>query len=202
MKLLRHTLPIRIFHWTMFLTVSTLVLTGLYYENPIEAIHVPMRTVRMFHGAAGLILIANTLGQIAYYTINGKFREVLFSPKDITNLRSFLKYNLYITDREPNFGKYNPGQKALFTVWLTAIIVGSISGLVLLFINDTEWLQKIMPGLNTIQAIKYGVAILFAGTVPLHIYLGVTGDIAKLQAMITGYIQQEARRIMTGKEGP
>ena len=135
----------------------------------------------------------NVIGQIYYYIYTRKFTEVIFLPRDLQNLRSFSRYYMFIANETPNYGRYNPGQKAIYTVWLAAIMLSIICGNALLFPDDTVWLQKIMHGLNTIRIIKYFIVMFFVGTIPLHLYLVFTEDPAKLQAMFTGYIKKEPK---------
>jgi len=193
LKLLLQPLPIRIFHWTLVAAVSTLVLTGLYLDNPVTVLHFRMGTVRYVHLLAAMVLIVNVFGQMYYYIYTRKFTEVIFLPRDLQNLRSFSRYYMFITNETPNYGRYNPGQKALYTVWLAAILLSIVCGIALLFPDDTVWLQKTMHGLNTIRIIKYFIGMLFVGTIPLHLYLVFTEDPAKLQAMFTGYIKKEPK---------
>ncbi|MEG6586158.1 cytochrome b/b6 domain-containing protein [Dendrosporobacter sp. 1207_IL3150] len=193
MKLLLQPLPIRIFHWVMFFCVMILLSTGLYINNPFDLFRFPLRTIREIHSLFGLVLIANFLGQIYYYIFTTKWSEVLFLPWDIVNLRSFFRYVLFITDGHPNFGRYNPGQKALFSVWWLAVLIAAITSIPLLFPSETIFLQRILGGLQTIRILHYFVAVIFAASIPLHLYLVFTEDPAKLQAMFTGYINKEAK---------
>lgn len=199
MKLLLQPLPVRIFHWTMFFAISTLVLTGLYLSNPAAEIHLRLGTVRLLHLTAAMVLITNTAGQLYYYIVSRKFTEILLLPRDLGNLRSFLRYYLFITDRTPNYGRYNPGQKALFTVWLLAVLLAIPTGMVLLFPDDTTRLQKLLHGLVMARILHYSVAMLFAGTIPFHLYLVFTEDPAKLQAMFTGYLKKEPKAVPAPK---
>lgn len=194
MKLLLQPLPIRIFHWVMFVCVMVLLFTGLYINNPISAITVPLNMVRKIHSMFGLILIANLLGQIYYYAVTKKFTEILLLPGDWVNMRSFTRYVLFITDGHPNFGRYNPGQKWLFTSWGVAVLVASFTSMILLVPDKTSWLQLHLGGLNTVRILHYFVAIFFAATIPLHFYLVFTEDPAKLQAIFTGYIEKEPNK--------
>ena len=58
MKLLLHPLPVRIFHWIMFLAVMYLVITGLYMNDPWGNLSYGL--VRKTHSIAGIILVLNT----------------------------------------------------------------------------------------------------------------------------------------------
>ncbi len=189
MKLLLQTLPIRIFHWTMVICVTILLFTGLYLHSPLDMLILPMRIVRQLHTGFGLLLIANLSAQIYYYLFTAKWTEVVFLPRDLVNLRSFFRYTLLITSGHPNYGRYNPGQKLLFTVWFLSVLAASLTSMILLFPNDSQLFQRLLGGLNVIRLFHFAVAVVFASTIPIHIYLVFTQDPAKLQAIFTGYIQ-------------
>jgi Ni/Fe-hydrogenase 1 B-type cytochrome subunit len=190
-KLLLNPLPIRIFHWVMVTSVSILLFTGLYIHQPPAWLHLPLSGMRKLHGIFAVLLITNLIGQIYYYVYTKKFTEVLFLPRDFTNFRAFLRYYFFVTEHHPNFGRYNPGQKLLFTAWGLAILAAALTGTALFFIDSSSWLQKVFGGLNSLRIVQYLVAMFFAATIPFHIYLVFTEEPAKLQAMFTGYLQKE-----------
>lgn len=192
MKLLLQPLPIRIFHWVMFTCVMILLFTGLYLHSPFAALRLPLNLIRKVHGIFGLILITNLAGQLYYYTVTKKFTEILLLPGNFVNMRSLARYVLFITENHPNFGRYNLFQKGLFTVWGLAVFTASFTSMILLFPDNTLWLQLRLGGLNTVRILHYLVAILFASTIPIHFYLVFTESPANLQAMFTGYIEKEA----------
>lgn len=193
MKLLLHPLPVRIFHWTMFTAVIILLATGLYMSGPPAWLNLPLSLIRKLHGSFAVLLILTLAGQVYYYVYTGKYTEILLLPGDWVNLRSFLRYYLFITDGHPNFGRYNPGQKALFTAWGLAVLAVTVTGPILLFPDDTTGLQRILGGLATLRGFHFFVAAFFAATIPFHLYLVFTEDPAKLQAIFTGYLQKEPK---------
>jgi Ni/Fe-hydrogenase 1 B-type cytochrome subunit len=193
MKLLLHPLPVRIFHWVMFAAVMTLLATGLYIHDPPAWLRLPVSLMRELHGMAAAALVVNMALHIYYYARTGKHTEILLLPGDWANVRSFLRYYLFITAHHPNYGRYNPGQKALFTSWGLAVIVAAVTGAALLFPGDTTGLQRLLGGLNAIRSVHFLVAAFFAASVPFHLYLVFTEEPAKLQAMFTGYVQKEPK---------
>jgi Ni/Fe-hydrogenase 1 B-type cytochrome subunit len=175
----------------MFVAVSVLLFTGLYMNTPWEMIQLPLRTVRKIHTLFSFILITNLAGQIYYYLYTTKFTEILFFPRNWANVPSFIRYVLFITNSHPNYGRYNPGQKLLFSLWFLSVLLAAVTGMVLLFPDPANWLQRILGGLNVIRILHFGVAIFFAMSIPLHLYLVFTESPANLQAMFTGYINKE-----------
>lgn len=193
MKLLLHPLPIRILHWVMVTSVVVLLFTGFYIHRPPDWLLLPLGEVRKIHGIFGLLLTVNFILHIYYYIYTGKFTEPLLLPRDWQNMRAFLRYYLFITEHHPNFGRYNPGQKFLFSVWALAVGTASVTGLTLLLPDYSEGLQRYIGGLPGLRIIQYCVAVIFASTVPLHLYLVFTEEPAKTQSMFTGYVQREPK---------
>ncbi|WP_425059698.1 hypothetical protein SCACP_02980 [Sporomusa carbonis] len=195
MKLLLQPLPVRVFHWIMFSTVSYLVITGLYLHDPWGGLSYGF--VRKTHTIAGIILILNLFGQIYYYLVTGKYTEVLFTPRDIPNLRSFFRYALFITEGHPNYGRYNPGQKGLFTAWGLAVLLSGVAALPYFFPEYASWITRPVGGLAGIRIIYYAITMFFLATVPLHLYLVFTEEPARLQAMFSGYIKKQPKKIQS-----
>jgi len=191
MKLLLHPLPIRIFHWVMFLAVIVLLFTGLYMDAPWSRLHLPMEVVRKTHTLFSSIIIVNLAAHIYYYLYTNKITEILFLPRDWVNVPSFIRYVFFITEGHPNFGRYNPGQKLVFSSWFLAVLIAAITGIILLFPGNSHWLQWKLGGLNVIRILHYEVAVFFVMSIPLHLYLVFTESPANLQAMFTGYIHKE-----------
>lgn len=191
MKLLVHPLPIRIFHWVMFSAVMILVFTGLYMDTPWDRLHLPMEVVRKTHTFFASVIIVNVMSHLYYYFYNNKISEILFLPRDWVNVPSFIRYVFFITEGHPNFGRYNPGQKLVFLLWFAAVIIAAITGSILLFADNSQWLQWKLGGLNVIRMLHFSVAISFVMSIPLHLYLVFTESPANLQAMFTGYIHKE-----------
>lgn len=192
MKLLLHSLPVRIFHWIMFFTVSYLVVTGLYLHEPVNSL-LSYGFVRKTHTIAGIVLMFNLFGQIYYYLYTAKYTEIVFSFRDFPNLRSFFRYVFFITESHPNYGRYNPGQKALFTSWGLVILLSGYGALPFLFPEYESWLSRPLGGLMGIRIIYYAITMYFLATIPLHFLLAFTESPAKLQAMFSGYLNKEPK---------
>ncbi|MBO8169583.1 MAG: cytochrome b/b6 domain-containing protein [Thermoanaerobacteraceae bacterium] len=188
-KKLVQPLPVRIFHWLTATIVFTLVLTGLYINNP-TFLDLPLWWVRKVHFYFSFLFIANFTLYTYYYAITRKYPEVLFMPGDIKKMPRLLAFEFFLENTQPNFGRYNPGQKLLFTAWFLLALVLICDGLVLYFINLAQNIFYPLALVNTLRMIIYFGTVFFAISIPVHIYLAVTSDPAKVQAMVTGYIEQ------------
>lgn len=177
----------------MFACVTVLLLTGLYLHAPPAWLRLPTGLMRELHGVFAALLVVSLACHAYYYARTGKHTEILLLPGDWVNVRSFLRYYLFITEHHPNYGRYNPGQKALFTSWGLVTVIAAVTGAALLFPDDTTRLQRLLGGLNAIRSAHFLVAAFYAASVPFHLYLVFTEEPAKLQAMFTGYVQKEPK---------
>jgi Ni/Fe-hydrogenase 1 B-type cytochrome subunit len=160
----------------------------------------PMRVNRKLHTLFSAILIVNLMGHLYYYLYARKTTDVIFTLRDWVNIPSFLRYVFFITEDHPNFGRYNPGQKLLFSFWFLTIIIAVTTGIILLFPENSQWFQRMLGGLNIIRILHFYVAIFFAMLIPLHLYLVFTESPANLQAMFTGYINKDIKPEIIKKE--
>lgn len=169
-------------------------------DTPWSRLHLPMEAVRKTHTFFSAIIIVNLVSHIYYYLYTKKINEILILPQDWVNVPSFIRYVFFITEGHPNFGRYNPGQKLIFTLWFLAVIIAAVTGIVLLFPENSQWLQWKLGGLNIIRILHFSVAIYFVMSIPLHLYLVFTESPANLQAMFTGYVNKELTPDSTKEE--
>lgn len=180
----------RIFHWVLFFSVSILIFTGFYIHTP-GWLKISMKTVRLWHSISAYILLANLISNIYYYYFVTKYyHTVVFKFKDIKHLVSFFKYYLFFRPDHPYYGKYNPGQKMVITIWFLLIIFMIITGFPLYYPSSLQFMRLFIGDLGTIRLLHYLGFLGLTSTIPIHLYLVFTEDPAKLQAMFTGYIKK------------
>lgn len=179
----------RIYHWVQFITLSILSFSGLYINAP-GWLNVKMKSITLWHLIAAYILVANFCGYVYYYSVTKYYHNVIFKFRDIKYLFGFFKYVFFFKDELPYYGKYNPGQKIVFTLWYLLIIFMTITGFVLYYPAQLQFMRIFLGELSNIRLLHYLGAIGFITTIPLHLYLVFTEDPAKLQAMFSGYIKK------------
>ena len=180
-----HSLTIRILHWVQAITVFILIIAGLHLHHP-TLLNIPLSTVREVKGIFNFVLIANLLIYIYYSFITRHYSDLIFSLKDIPFIPSFFKYMFFIKESPGYYGKYNPGQKATYTMWFIVFLIQIVTGLTLFFPEQLGFLIPLLGGLNRIRMIHYFMTWVLIATIPIHIYLAITEDPAKLQSIFTG----------------
>jgi Ni/Fe-hydrogenase 1 B-type cytochrome subunit len=123
--------------------------------------------------------------------ISGQWRNVALTWRDVRNLPRFLAYALFFKKSHPYYGKYNPGQKLVYSLWIPAVIGISLTGLAMKF--NGSFLALFAPwfNLSSIRVLHFYLAIYFVITSMLHMYLSLTESPAKLQAMFSGRLRQK-----------
>lgn len=184
-----HPLPVRILHWSQVFIITTLIFCGMYLHYP-RFLDTAFSTVKNTKGIFNFLLMANTLVYI-YYSLRTKhYREVIFSRRDIQFIPSFFRYILFLKENPGYYGKYNPGQKAVFTTWFLFVLLQIFTGLLLFYPDTFGEIIRLGGGLNKIRQVHYFITWLFIATIPIHIYLALTEDPAKLQSIFTGYARR------------
>jgi len=181
----------RIFHWLMFLSIMLLLISGFYIHNPFNlGVLLDMGTNVLVQLAAGFFASAVFAGWVYYYLVTGSYTDVWFRIQDIADFRGLMKYYFFLEEKPPVHGKYNAGQRLIFTSWFFVFIFMFLTGLALYMMNYNNIIPfGIIP--QKIRLYHFLGALWFLGTVPLHIYLALTEDPAKLQAIFTGWIRKK-----------
>jgi len=200
---LRHPIWIRVFHWMNMIAITLLILTGYYIHAPLDfPIFKNMDQARTLHFAMAYVLCVGVLGRVYYAIVTGDWKNILFNPiPDIKNLPSMLKYYLFMSDSHPYYGKYNPGQKMMYTGWLFMALIQIITGFILYKPYLFPSLGALLGGLVAVRVIHYIVTWLFALSVLVHVYLDVSEGIPVLMSMFTGKIPKDFHHADTEPSG-
>jgi len=188
----------RLFHWAFALSIITLVVTGLYINNPwtntvLEGSRsFPMATMRYIHFLAGFVFTAAVAVRL-YLWLFGNRQEKFWdsapiTPRNIKNLFSTLAYYTYLTDRHDERLGHNAlaGTAYLITIVLAAIQF--ISGFYLLYPESLFWqkwgvtLFKTQQQARFIHHILMWYFIIFAF---FHLYIVIWNDIKSPEGLIS-----------------
>ncbi|WP_276619700.1 Ni/Fe-hydrogenase, b-type cytochrome subunit [Syntrophomonas wolfei] len=186
----RHSIWIRIFHWTNMIAITMLCLTGFYIHAPESfRLFANMDNARMIHFGMAYLLCVGVLGRVYYAIVADDAKNIVFSvTKDTPKFPSMMKYYLFMADSHPYYGKYNPGQKMMYTGWLFMALIQIITGFVLykpdMFMAVSGWLG----GYMAVRVIHYIVTWLFVLSVLAHVYLDISEGVPVLKSMFTGKI--------------
>lgn len=191
MVLYTHPLYTRISHWLVVFFLGSTVITSFYLSNP-GWIALPFGLIRQLHLVLNGILAALVLMRLYYAIVTGDIRNFSIRRGDGKKLVQLMAYYFFLRKNPPYEGtKYNVGQRLIYTSWFYAWFFQAFTGLMLAAPARPEviFLAKLMGGFALVRFYKYIVNVYFAITILIHIYLVLTSDPAKLQAMFTGYVR-------------
>lgn len=180
--IVRHRLASRLIHWSVALSFTVCLLSGLPVWSPVFGwmafVFGGLSVCRWLHPWAGAAFFTSIFAMFVIWAremvLKGKEKEWL-GPKMIK----------YLSDagEDPTVGKYNGGQKILF--WLTSLgAVGlGLSGLVL-------WFPESLPQvLREAGILLHDVAfIAFVVVIIGHVYLGTAAEPGTFGAMVRGTV--------------
>ncbi|MGE5379962.1 MAG: Ni/Fe-hydrogenase, b-type cytochrome subunit [Methylocystaceae bacterium] len=188
----RHPIWVRIFHWTNMISITLLILSGFYIHAPLAfRLFKNMDNARMLHFILAMVLCVGVVGRVYYALATKDYKNIWFDVKnDPKKFPSMIKYYTFFTDKHPHYGKYNPGQKMMYSGWLGLALIQIITGFVLYKPNTFLWLGGFLGGLVAVRLIHLVVTWLFVLSILAHVYLDISEGIPVLISMFTGKIPE------------
>lgn len=176
----------RFFHWTLISILLLKILSGLYMAYP--AGFLSFKIIRNLHFFLIFPLFFWLVARVYFALVSGDYKNIIPTLKDIKIIPHFLKYELYLTAKKPPQGKYNVGQKIVFTSWGLVILFQLFSGFALYDPTLSGFGDLLVGGFNYIRWYHYLAALYLTITITVHIYLVFSSNLPRLKAIFTGYI--------------
>lgn len=189
MKTLRHPLPIRIWHWLFAPALIMEIITGMSLSYPVFRSGFPNpRSIKKAHSTAGFLLA----GLFAAYLFDRrKYPDIVPTAADLlTGMPKLLAYELFLTDKKPQFKKYNPFQKILYTTWLFVIPFILLMGFLLYWPRRLARPIAWLGGLANVRRLKYLAVTFMASSLCAHTYFALTSSLEVLQSIFTGFFNR------------
>jgi len=189
----KHTIVTRIIHGVHLIAMIILILTGFYIYAPATfRIFPDMNTARYIHFIFMYVIGWTMVYKIYYSIVTGEIKELIFRWRDLLELPALIKYYLYgIFTHAPkkDYGKYNPGQRLIYSMWPLLLLAQGVTGMAMYFVSRWSVFNNIFGGLQNIKFIHFIICWLFAITVVAHLYLGSTGPkvLDFYKSVVTGW---------------
>jgi Ni/Fe-hydrogenase b-type cytochrome subunit len=200
-----HPLYVRVAHWLTAITLVIMAASGLriFLAFPSFGDKVPQQDfwippdgitiggwlggalqwhftfMWVFAGAALVYLI----GQLA----SGRYRMVLFSPRDIPGVWPMVRHYLLRGAKPPVDQPYNPLQKLAYTTTLLFGALSLVSGLALYKSAQLPWLVTLLGGYRLVRGWHFLALCGFAAFVPGHLLMVALHGWRNFTAMLTGW---------------
>jgi Ni/Fe-hydrogenase 1 B-type cytochrome subunit len=187
---LRHPLWLRLLHWLNMISITMLCLTGYYIHAPQTfRLFANMNNARTTHFAFAMVLVFGVVLRVYFGIVTKDWHNVIYEPiKDTKKLPSMIMYYTFLAKDHPFYGKYNPGQKGMYTGVLVLAIFQIITGFILYKPETfTSW-AYFFGGFLVVRILHYIVTWIFVLMVMVHVYLDVAEGIPVLMSIFTGKI--------------
>ena len=189
----KHTVMTRILHAIHMVSMVVLILSGFYIYAPLSFNIFPnMDIARFLHFIFMYVVVATMIFKLYYSIAIGDLKNLWFNSQDLKDLPGVIRYYVFGIFKKKvrkKMGKYNAGQKLLYTLWPILLLFQVITGFAMYFEESFPGFIYFFGGLNHFKAWHAITAWIFTITTVAHIYLGTTGhtifDFYK--QMITGY---------------
>jgi Ni/Fe-hydrogenase 1 B-type cytochrome subunit len=209
-------LSIRLIHWSVVISVFTLLLTGFYIATPLvngagatgtKFLPGNIRTIHTFFG----VLLTFLMIWRAYLGLFAKFHARwldLLAWTDLSNLLTQVKFYLLISDKKSKHDyQYGPMQSLAYSGLIILQILIVLTGLILVGANFhaglSLWIggllkpiEVAMGGLAGVRLIHHIVAWGFILFVMVHVYMAIWADViykeGTISSMISGHVFRKA----------
>lgn len=184
----RHKLSARLLHWIFAPAMLALISSGFYITRPTpNPVFRNMDAALKTHYTSQFILIFAYLARVYHGYATKSYQDIIPGHQDISALPNFLRYELFLTKKKPQFPKYNPLQKILFTCFIILILFQIITGLSLYAAKAFARTVNLTGGLNPVRKLHYLAALAVSSLTAGHIYFALSDSLRKLKSIFTGY---------------
>jgi len=192
-KVLKHTGIARLCHGLHLISMLLLILSGLNISYPSGFnVFGTLNSARMVHFIFMYLITFTFIFRVYYSLASGDIKEFVFpTGKAISDLPAMIGFYLFLKPKHPDFGKYNPGQRATYFGWWFLLIIQAFTGFALYWPAKLAWVIDLCGGLRNVRVVHFVACWLFIVTVALHFYLGVVLYPFTLTGIITGYQDKE-----------
>ncbi len=210
-------LSIRLIHWSVVISVFTLLITGFYIATPLvngggtTADKFLMGNIRTVHTLFGVFLTFLMIWR-AYLGLFAKFHARwydLLAWTDIPNLIAQVKYYLLFSEEKSKHEyQYGPLQSLAYSGLICLQLAIVLTGLIMLGANYhaglSLWLSGVLKplelalgGLAGIRLIHHIVAWGFILFIMVHVYMAIWSDVVyregTISSMISGRVFRRAK---------
>ena len=192
-RVFKHTLIIRIMHWVHAISMVILALTGLQIYAPGTFRLFPsMDWTRYIHFIFMYLVVWTMVYKIYYVLVTGEIKELLFTFKDLLELPALsfhYLYGVFVGRKKKDWGKFNPGQKLIYTLWPILMLLQALTGFALYWPGFFSDFYNLLGGLGQVRLWHFCISWLFIISMSAHIYLGSTGATVwdYYKSMFTGW---------------
>jgi Ni/Fe-hydrogenase 1 B-type cytochrome subunit len=140
---------LRLYHWSLVLSIIALVTTGFYINAPwtnttLEgSVSFPMANMRYWHFLAGYLFTAVILVRIFLFFFGNRQERIWdflpITPRNIKNLFATLRYYSYMSDEHDERLGHNTMAGIIYLLTIIVAVFQLIAGFYLLYPESATW---------------------------------------------------------------
>ncbi len=140
---------LRLFHWSLVLSIVALVVTGFYIHSPwtnttLEgSVAFPMATMRYIHFLAGYLFAAAVLVRLYLYLFGNRQERIWdilpVTPRNIKSLTTTVGYYSYLSDEHDKRLGHNVLAGLTYILTMAAAVFQLIGGFYMLYPESLFW---------------------------------------------------------------
>ncbi len=177
-------LPIRVIHWTIFVSVIVLSITGFYIGTPFLTTGSDPKflagSIRAVHNLAGFVFIAAILARVIWAFTGNRWSHwdqfIPIGSDRRSNAGQALRYYLFLSDDPPHEAGHNALAGLTYLVLFVMFLVQIVTGLALLGLESggriastTGWVFTMVP-IPWVRFLHHLIMWLTWGFVVHHVY--------------------------------
>ncbi len=200
-------LPLRAMHWIAALSITALVVTGLYIGRPYFVggfePGLLMSKFRLAHFIAAVALATTAIVRMYWLFAGNRFERLaaLFPvrPRDLGNLFRMVKFYLMIQpEKAPHYLGHNPLQQLNYTLVYLLAFTEVLTGFIMFgmawptgtIYSLTYWLVPWFGGIQVVRFLHHAITWFFCIFIPAHVYLSFRADVVEgggtVSSIVTG----------------
>ena len=200
-----HPWLVRVTHWLTAISLFVLVGSGLQIFHafpsfgpkiPQENFFDPPQAIRiggwlggalMWHFTFMWIFMGAGAAYLAHQVITGRYRMVLFAPKDVPGVWPMVKHYFFFKARPPVTEPYNPLQKLAYTSTVLFGVMSVVTGLALFNTVQFSWLSRAMGGYSLVRVWHFLAMCGFLAFIPGHLIMVALHGWTNFVSMLVGW---------------
>jgi Ni/Fe-hydrogenase b-type cytochrome subunit len=200
-----HSFPIRAAHWLSAIALFVMAGSGLriYLAFPAFGDKLPPHDFIRFPGSYTIggwlggalqwhftfmwLFLGTGLLYVFYQIITGTWRQVLFTPRDISGVWPMFRHYFLFGPKPEQLESYNPLQKLAYTTTILFGVLSTVTGLVLYKSAQFSYLLPILGGYRSIRILHFLSLVGFAAFIPGHLVMVVAHGWNNFQSILTGW---------------
>ena len=195
----------RVTHWLTAISLFVLVGSGLQIFHafpsfgpkiPQENFFDPPQAIRiggwlggalMWHFTFMWIFMGAGAAYLIFQIISGRYRMVLFTPKDVPGVWPMVKHYFFFKAKPPVTEPYNPLQKLAYTSTVLFGVMSVVTGLALFNTVQFSWLSRAMGGYSLVRVWHFVAMCGFLAFIPGHLIMVALHGWKNFVSMLVGW---------------